>query len=303
MSEMSLKYAPLTWALSRIYGAIHIVDGFIGLYETDVEDKNIIRAGSLKAKILKLQDRLAVELADIYVVDTEVRADRVRTEFGQRHIVYSLPVGSPSWAQPSEYKVQDGTPQVLYYGNYIPLHGLNDYVAAISQIPPSQRPLTKMIGSGDCYDGILAMVNQRGLSDFFSFHEAVPEYQLAAEIANAKVVLGIFGSSSKAASVIANKVWQGLACSRRVITRQSRALDEISELAGDLLIQVPAADPTSLGTAILIAVEADSSPAATGISQELEAYVLGKFDHFLLLVNQEIDARTKSRVHPGAPIT
>ncbi|MET8272471.1 hypothetical protein [Streptomyces sp. NPDC005096] len=54
------------------------------------------------------------------------------------------------------------------------------------------------------------------------------------------VVLGVTGPSLKAASVIANKVWQGLAFGRVVITSEDLpALAEIEQIVGQALVQVP----------------------------------------------------------------
>lgn len=293
LSEMSLKYAPVTWLLSKIVGAIHVVDGFIGLYETDVEDKRSVPKNSLRAKLLKLQDTIAVRVADVYLVDTEIRAERIRAAHPRRCSVLSLPVGAPQWAKYQERSAVHSH-DVLYYGNYIPLHGLTDYVQAIAGLPPHRRPATKMIGNGDCYDDIRTLVEQLGLSDFFQFHDPVPEEFLAQEISNSKVVLGIFGSSPKASSVIANKVWQGLASSRRVVTRQSIALDEISDLAGELLVQVPEGDTLQLGEAILRAVEGDMPRASSDMADRFECYVRGKFDIFLRLLSSRVAASQAS---------
>ena len=72
----------------------------------------------------------------------------------------------------------------------------------------------------------------------FTFLDAVPEADLVGFIAECDVVAGIFGGSPKAASVIANKVWQGLSTERWVITRRSPALEEIRDVAGAWLVEV-----------------------------------------------------------------
>ena len=73
-------------------------------------------------------------------------------------------------------------------------------------------------------------------------YDALPE-----RIAQAHFVLGIFGATPKAERVIPNKVFQGLASGRPVVTRQAPSYPEpvIQETASGLL-WVPAADPNAL---------------------------------------------------------
>ena len=63
-------------------------------------------------------------------------------------------------------------------------------------------------------------------------------------------MLGVFGTSAKAGSVIANKVWQGLACGRVVVTRRSAALDEIAGLVGGQLVTVEPGSSAAIETAL-----------------------------------------------------
>lgn len=295
LSEMSLKYAPLTWALSRLTGAVHVVDGFIGLYETDVEDKGLVRKKSFKARLLKFQDRLALNMADIYLVDTELRAHAVRRLAGSRSVVLSLPVGAPKWAHDEPDMPKQPGFDVLYYGNYIPLHGLRDYVMAVSRIPALQRPVTKMIGSGACYNETLALVEELNLGSHFVFQDPVPESELVSHIRDAHVVLGIFGSSTKAATVIANKVWQGLACGRPVITRQSKALDEITDFTGDLLIQVQPNNPDQLAASLRRSIEQKFAPRVVPTHQLLEDYVNARYQTFFEALHQQLGLRGRKR--------
>ena len=65
------------------------------------------------------------------------------------------------------------------------------------------------------------------------------------------MVLGVFGASDKARGVLANKLWQGLACGRTVITQESPALAELRPIVGDQLVASRPGDPSSLAGALL----------------------------------------------------
>lgn len=288
VSEFQIKNIPAAWLACKVFRKPLIVDGFVGRYETYVGDWRHVGETSPKAMVYRVMDALAFHLSDLYLIDTEVRAQQIRSKFGVRDThaarVLSLPVGAPSWAVPITRQVRNaGSPyRVLYYGNYVPLHGVEHVIDAVKRISPGLAVQLTMVGNGDRRPIAEQRVSDLELGDIVKFVDSVPESQLHSLIEAHDLVLGIFGSSAKASSVIANKVWQGLACGRPVLTRSSDALREISEIAGDLLVQVPSADSQSIGQAVLeLASETDSRIyAGDYVSVRLEQYVAAKYDHF-----------------------
>jgi hypothetical protein len=80
--------------------------------------------------------------------------------------------------------------------------------------------------------------------------EWVPYDQLAKQIAQADVCLGIFGTSGKAASVIPNKVFQIVASGRPLVTRDSEAIRELLTDCPPCVRLVKAGDARALADAI-----------------------------------------------------
>ena len=288
LSEMSLAYAGLTWIASRLNGAVHIVDGFIGMYETVVEDKGKVRPGSPTAKLLKALDYLSVKSADIYLTDTELRAAAIRKKYRKVSSVVSLPVGAPEWAvwrrpepvQNSGVARQAEPLHILYYGNYIPLHGLESFVEGWASMDDPGRIHTTFIGRGDRYAATVERVHAAGLSVYAEFYGPVPADELLGYIEQADVVLGIFGDSPKARTVIANKVWQGLACGRTVLTRDSKALDEISRIVPHTLVAVDT-EPYKIARALDDLLGVSELPTDPLAAERLESYVRDRYSTFL----------------------
>ena len=64
------------------------------------------------------------------------------------------------------------------------------------------------------------------------------------------MILGVFGRTAKAKRVVPNKVYQGLAMARPVITADSPAVREFFA-PGEHLHTVPAGDPEALADAVV----------------------------------------------------
>ena len=296
LAEFSLPYAVVLWAVARLNRGVFVVDGFVGQYETMVEDWKKARPGTLRARWYALVDRLAHRLADLVLIDTRVRA-RALAEAHPGTQVISLPVGAPAWARPvASGGPHTGPVRVLYYGNYIPLHGLPIALRAIARATRSVALTVTLIGDGAPRTEIEALSSALGIDGVCRFVDPVPEEMLAGQLADADIVLGIFGDSDKARSVIANKVWQGLASGKAVVTRASPALAEIAGPCGEQLVQVDGSDEEQLVAALaeaLVALSVRRAGAEADTAAALEAYVASEFDVFGRRVEELLAARRR----------
>lgn len=279
LAEFSIQYAWVGWVISKVRRCTYLVDWFVGMYETNVADWGRYGPATVKARRDRWADWTALRLADLVVTDTSVRAQWLQCAGRLKVRPIHLPVGAPAWAQPSR-RVPEQLFRVLYYGNYIPLHGVEFAVRAMSVLPATSSARLHLIGDGELKEATVSLVAALGLGSVCTFESSIPEADLAARIHESDVVLGIFGSSEKAATVIANKVWQGLACGRPVITRQSAALEELAPLVGEALIQTPAADPAALASAI---GQLEGTPRIDdgGVAARLERYVEQQYELLL----------------------
>lgn len=299
LSEMRLVHAGIVGLIGRFTRVPVIVDGFIGLHETTVGDRKDVPERSARAWLLRRLDALAVRSSDLYLTDTEVRAEAIRARFPTAAVL-ALPVGAPAWAVPrvaprlpalagsmsaTPVGTVDRPLRVLYYGNYIPLHGLDLVVDALVRLPERLSFHLTLIGDGRTRDAIEQRVRIEGFQGSCTFLPTVPERELAAHIAAADVVLGVFGASEKARTVIANKVWQGLACGKTTITQRGEAIGEIADLAGPQLILTEMGSARSIADALERCADSDLAggggrEAAATLHIRLERHVIGRFDAF-----------------------
>lgn len=249
------------WPFAKLRGRRVVLDLFLSLYDTVVNDRKMVRSSSVIAHCLKALERLSCLAADRVLLDTQTHARRIVEMFSLDDAkVDAVPVGAEpgAFANVPPRVPHEGPTRILFYGQLIPLHGIETILkAAMSE--RGREYQWHIIGSGQ--DQPLL---QRALSESDSSHVTwekwVPYENLAAAIESADVCLGVFGTSEKAASVVPNKVYQSLFAKRSVITRDAPAMHEVFTQPDPALRLVPAGEPTAILDAVA-ALEADEFPS------------------------------------------
>lgn len=146
--------------------------------------------------------------------------------FKGRHFV--LPVlADTSIYYPQTTPLDHDRKQILFYGSFIPLHGIDVILKAFSLLEQKGIPFhAKIIGNGQTYAKMKALFESLRLQNVEMKGEFIPEEALAQEIRRSDIVLGIFGNSVKAHSVVPNKAYQALACQKALSTMNSATLNE-----------------------------------------------------------------------------
>jgi len=251
------------WPVAKIRLHKLIFDAFIPLYDTMVEDRALARRDGIMAKGLWALEWAALRLADIILVDTDQHGDFYSREFRiARDRFQTVLVG----AEPLFWKARSGTKSkveevqtssrdsvVLFYGQLIPLHGLETILEAV-RLTSDEAIHWLLIGSGQ---------EEAKVRDFIAAYPSgkvrwipwVAYEQLPGIIASSAVALGVFGTSDKAARVIPNKMFQVLAAGKAVVTRASPAVDPIAARYPEAVITTPAGDGAALADAVRKALQ------------------------------------------------
>lgn len=253
--------------IARARGIPLAWDMFMSLYDTVVEDRQLLRRGGITARLLHALEGFALRRADLIFLDTQTHARRIETLFGlDAGSVGAVWVGVETQyfqAQPvvaADVPTRASHPplRVLFYGQFIPLHGIETIVQA-AHLARDEPIEWQLIGTGQEANRIEALLAAQPLPKL-RWDTWVDYPQLHQHIAAADVCLGIFGTSEKAASVIPNKVFQIVAMGRPLITRDSLAIREMLNHAPPCVNLIPAADADALATA-LRALEREGRPA------------------------------------------
>ncbi len=251
VAEFCHKDVPAAWLGARRIGALCAADPLISRLDTMVGDWGIYGPNSIDGWACRRWDEVAFAWPRIVVADTAVHARRFAERVGRPPfpVVY---VG----AADAFFDVTDDEPapvplRVLYAGGFLPLHGVEAIVTAAERLHAAREApgiVIELVGDGIQHDSMRARAAAGGL-DNLVFHGRRPLAELAGRMAQAHVVLGVFQKGGEGERVLPNKVVQGLAAGRCVVTADTPAARELLVHDGNAVL-VPAGDGEALAVAL-----------------------------------------------------
>ncbi|MBN2105974.1 MAG: glycosyltransferase [Deltaproteobacteria bacterium] len=253
---------------ARLRGVTVCWDIFISLYDTIVTDRKLAAHPLVKWSLYGLE-WLAARTADLLIMDTRAHAAYFESLYGlAQGSVQRVFVG----AETDVFRRLENKPRdldkpftVLFYGQFIPLQGIETIVEAAKIIEGSGTPIRWIIiGSGQEQHRIDALIARLGVQSIERIAWVAYE-ALAGYISEADVCLGIFGAGGKAARVIPNKIFQALAAGAQIITADTPAVRELLS-EGPAVRLVEQGNPAALAAAAVALQEA----TAAGADQALQ---------------------------------
>jgi len=227
-----------------------VIDIFYSLYDTLVFDRKIFDQGSFKSKILYYLDKLACDSSDIILLDTNQHIEYFSKTFGiERKKFKRIFVGSDDEVfYPRGAKKKKTDFSVLFVGSFIPLQGI-EYIIRSAKILEKENIIFEIIGIGQTYNEMKKLCKELNCMNVkflgWQDYESLPIYYSKADLC-----LGIFGNTSKAKRVIPNKVFDGLAMGKPIVTGDSPAARE-AFIDGRHCILCEMANPEALADSIL----------------------------------------------------
>lgn len=233
------------WARRR--GVPVLFDPLISAYDKQVDERGKLAPGSPQARKLLAWERDRFARADLVLADTPAHAAYFSETLGVKRerlaVVYVGAEEALFQPAPLREAAMDAPLDVLFYGSFIPLQGAEVVIEA-ARVYAGRPVRWTLLGQGPLRT--LCEEKARGL-DNVAFEDWLPYEKLAARIARADILLGVFGTTHKAARVIPNKVYQALACGRTVVTQPAEAYPESLRIQeGSGLVWSPAGDPHAL---------------------------------------------------------
>lgn len=201
-------------------------DGFYSLYDSWVNDRKLVSRLHPKAWYYWAMDTLNVWLAEVILVDTHEHAKYFHRRFrAPKEKLARVFVGSDIEGGSDGQSTGDEETIVHFHGNYIPLQGVTTIVEAAALLR-EEKIVFQLVGSGQDSRAVRELAVSHSVTNI-TFVERVPYEQLVSLIRKSDICLGIFGDTGKASRVIPNKVYEGIAVEKPVITSDSPAIREL----------------------------------------------------------------------------
>lgn len=237
----------VVWArILLLFGKKPLIwDAHYSLYDTRVNDRQLVGRFSLKAAGYWLLDWLACQLSDAVLLDTDQHIEYFSQTFKvkKQKFVRVLVGANEELFYPGSghEKTVTGPDKFIieFHGKFIPLQGI-EYIIGAAKILAAEREIVfKLIGTGQTYNKIRSLVTEQSLENV-EFINKVPYDEIKEYLAEADVCLGIFGASSKALRVIPNKLYEALAMAKPVITARTPGTQELLRDQENVLFCRPA---------------------------------------------------------------
>lgn len=240
---------PLVLAVRTRWRGPLVFDAFLSTYDTYCFDRRVFAPRSWFGRLAFWLDKRSCELADIVVLDTHAHAHYFHTTFGvpkdKLRVLYVgcdethfRPLGQP----------EPDPPVVLFYGSFLPLHGV-DVIVQAAHLMRHDPVRFRIVGGGQSEQAVRQLAERLSATNI-EFLPPVPYSALPQLIATSTICLGgHFGGTAKAGRVIAAKAFQCMAMGKPTILGDNPANRELFTHGRDAWM-VRMNDPSALAEGI-----------------------------------------------------
>ncbi len=282
--------------LARILSWLHrkplVWDIFMSIYLIALE-RGLDGKSRLGVVLLRRLEWLACRLPDQLIIDTAAYAAWFEETHGVPASRFGLiPTGADDRVffpiPPSADKSDSFT--VLYYGTFIPNHGVLTIVEAAALLADDPSIHFEMIGAGPDQAAAVALAQEKGLTNC-TFAGWLEPKALRQRIADADLCLGVFGVTPQSLMTVQNKIYECLAMRKAVLTGEGPAVSK-SFQHREYLYLCERKNPQALTEAIRVLrndPELCQEMAAQGYARFVQSYGMGPLGKRALSILKRLD--------------
>lgn len=212
------------YLLAKIFRKKLVFNPLIIFYTGFVEEQGILNPNSILAKLLLQAERMIYRMCDVVLADTPFRKDQLVKLFKLDESKISvLPIGADDIVYQYAEKKEDNYFNAIYYGLFSPVHGVEYIIEAAKLLENIRAIRFHLVGNGNRFEAIKKLVEDKKLTNVLLYPE-LTEYNSLPTLQQADIFFGFLGDHPVIHQAIPNKVYQGLALGKAVITADGKAM-------------------------------------------------------------------------------
>ena len=189
------------------------------IYIGFAEEQGILSKNSLLGKAVKFFEQLAYHACDMVFADTPFQQVFFEKDYAMpKEKLRVLAIGADDkYYGFTQYTNNKKRLNVVYYGLYSPVHGVEYIIDAAIKLKSDPDIHFTMVGNGNTFEKNYDLAKKNKLKNITFYHNT-PLDQHPAIIQKGDIFLGFLTNTPTVQRVIPNKVYQGLALNKVVLT-------------------------------------------------------------------------------------
>ncbi len=208
------------WVVAKLAGKKLIFNPLLIIYTGFSEEQGILKKTSLMGWGMKTAESLVYRLCDRVFADTPLQETYFKKVFNlpaEKLRVLAIGADDEYYAY-TPYTNKSEKIEVTYYGLYSPIHGVEHIIEAAHILKNDKDIKFTMVGNkGNTYQENYDRAQNLGLKNI-TFYDDLPLSEHPAIIKRADLFFGFLTHTPTVDRVIPNKIYQGLALGKIVVT-------------------------------------------------------------------------------------
>ncbi len=229
------------WPVAKILNVKLVFNPLLIIYTGFAEEQGILNKNSFMGFVAKHGESLLYNMCDMVFADTPLQEQFLikRLNVNPKKIRV-LPIGADDrYYKYTPYTNTEKKLNVMYYGLYSPIHGV-DYIIEAARILKNDKDIIfTFVGNGNTFQRNYSRAQELGLKNCV-FYNNTPLDEHPAIIEKGDIFLGFLEKHPSVDRIIPNKIYQGLALNKVVLTADAPVTKSLFKHKENMYLVQPA---------------------------------------------------------------